>query len=288
VVSDGAAGEKISDYNDAMNWFGAEHLAILALVWLAAEIGMAGHAWRLAWAATTFLRRTGRRSERVAIHRTALAAARQAADRLGEATISRNLATANARLGDFAHAASLLDRAARLFRELDDEGGAFKNHLAYTRVLSAQGKHAEAFGHAKAAWDLVRETGDEVGQADALTAMAEELALLHHNDAARPLGARALDLYTAIGHAEGEADVLLTLGDIERALGWSTRAADCYQRSYALDSALGDRYWAAVSLERLAETYPDGDDRVRALRGALAIYQEIQHPDAARVKAQLE
>jgi tetratricopeptide (TPR) repeat protein len=281
------AGVDIADYDAAIGWFTSEHPTLLALVGFAADLGLTGHAWRIAWACTTFLRRTGRWSERVAIHRAALTAACQARDWLGAATIHRNLATAVARLGEFDDAVDLLDRATELYRDLGDEGGEFQNHLAYARVFSAWGKQVEAFEHAEAAWALVRDAEDQLGHADALTARGRQLALLNRHEEARPLCARALELYTAIGHVEGQAAVLLTLGDVERALGRHAHAIDFYRRSRDLDRGLGDRYWQAVSLERLADIYPDSDDRVAAVCEALAIYQEIRHPAAEGVKTML-
>ena len=44
---------------EALRWFTAEHAALLASVPLAARSGLAGHAWRLAWALSIFLLRRG-------------------------------------------------------------------------------------------------------------------------------------------------------------------------------------------------------------------------------------
>jgi tetratricopeptide (TPR) repeat protein len=280
-------GTDVAGHDAASDWFENEHPTLLALVDFAAGHGLSGHAWRLAWVCSTFLRRTGRWSERVAIHRAALEAADGAGDRLGEATSCRNLATATARLGGFGEAVRLLNRATELHRDLGDTVGMFKNHLAYTRVLGAHGKHADALAHAELAWRSVRGLEDDLGRADALTAMAGALAATGNHEQARPLGLQALELYTSIGHVEGQADVLRALGDIERARGLRAQAVDFYRRSRGLDRLLGDRYWCAVSAERLAEVYPDDEERAAALHEAFTIYQEIRHPAAERVEARL-
>nr|WP_246481543.1 AAA family ATPase [Amycolatopsis umgeniensis] len=278
---------EIGDVDDAMDWFTLEHPTLLTLVGFAADHDLTGHAWRLAWACTTFLRRTGRWSERAAVHRAALAATIRTDDRLGEATSSRNLATAVARLGELDEAVRLLSRAAELCEELGDEISEFKTHLACVRVLSARSCHVEALKHAERAWELIRGRHDRLGHADALAAMAGQLAAVHRDDEARPLGTRAFELYTAIGHVEGQAYVLIVLGDIERALDRPAEAVEYYRRSHSLDRRLGDRYWRAVSAEKLAEVYPDDDDRERSLREALATYREIRHPAAERVEVRL-
>ncbi|HEV7653055.1 MAG TPA: tetratricopeptide repeat protein [Actinophytocola sp.] len=284
-----SANLAVNGYDAAIAWFTAEHLTLEALVGFAAEHGLADCAWRLAWASTTFLRRTGRWSERVAILRIALAAVRASGDCVGEAVTSRHLATALARLGQFEEAIDLLDRSAEIYRARHDSGGAFKNHLAYTRVFDARRDHHDAFNHARTAWELIRDSDDELGRADALNAMGRQLCLLARHDHAQPLCARALELYKAIGHREGEADVLLNLGDIERAMGHNASAAKYYEISLDIDRRLGDRYWEAVSLERLAYALKGtGDVHATAtLREALDVYREIGHPDAHRVHARL-
>ncbi|MGH3878237.1 MAG: ATP-binding protein [Actinophytocola sp.] len=278
----------VDGYDTAMAWFTVEHATLEALVGFAAENGLADRAWRLAWAATTFLRRTGRWSERVAILRTALAVVRGSGD-LGEAAISRHLATAVSRLGQFEEAGELLDRSAEIYLARHDNGGSFKNHLAFTRVLDARDDHHRAFNHARTAWEMIRDSDDQLGHADALNAMGRQLCLLARHEHAQPLCVRALELYKSIGHQEGEADVLLNLGDIERALGRDTTAAKCYERAVTIDRRLGDRYWEAVSLERLAYALKDiaNARAAAALHGALLIYHEIGHPHENRVRAGL-
>lgn len=275
------------DADEAMDWFTDEHPTLLALVGFAACYGLNSHAWRLGWACTTFLRRTGRWSERAAVQRAALDAAVRGRDRLGEATSRRNLATAIARVGEIDEAVTLLGKAMELHEELGDEVGMFKSHLACMRVLSARGGHVEALQHAKLAWNLVRDHPDRLAHADALTAMADQLSALRRDGEAHPLCTQAFELYTSIGHLEGQANALLILGDIERALDRPVQAVEHYRHSYALDRKLGDRYWGAIAAERLADVYPDDADRVGALREALATYQEIRHPAAERVEARL-
>lgn len=284
-----SANAAVSGYDAAIAWFTAEHLTLEALVGFAAEHGLADRAWRLAWAATTFLRRTGRWSERVAILRTGLAAARAGGDRVGEAITSRDLATAVAGFDQFDEAIDLLNRSAEICRARYDSRGAFRNHLAYTKVFDAGKNHHDAFNHARTAWELIRDTDDQLGHADALNAMGRQLRLMARHEHAQPLCAMALDLYRTIGHPEGEADVLLNLGDIERALGSNANAAKYYETALTIDRRLGDQYWAAVSLERLAYALKDtaGAKAAGALEEALNIYREIGHPDANRVQATL-
>ncbi|HWM04922.1 MAG TPA: tetratricopeptide repeat protein, partial [Actinophytocola sp.] len=251
-----ADGAGVHDYASAMAWYTEEYPTLLALIEFAGRHGLSTHSWRLARACNTFLRRTGRSEQRAAAHRAALAAVRDSGDRDGEANAARDLAAAVARLGRHDEALELLAGASAICRELSDECGTFDNHLTYARVLETIGRPAEALDHARAAWALVGEEDDDRSRlAGALKTVGRQLFLLERHDEALPLCTRALELYSAIGHPEGEADVLLDLGDIERELGRHANAVAHYRRSIELDHLLGDRYWAAVALERLADTH---------------------------------
>jgi tetratricopeptide (TPR) repeat protein len=280
----------IHDYAGAMAWFTAEHPTLLTLIEFTSRHGLGANAWHLAGACNTFLRRTGRSGQRAAAHRAALAAARHSADRAGEAHASHQLAAALARLGHYDEALDLLATTAEIYRELPDETGAFDNQLAYARVLEAYGRPAEALDHARAAWALVRDDDDIFRRADAVKTMGRQLFLLERHEESLPLCIQALELYSELGHVEGEADVLLNLGDLERELGRYPNAVAYYRRSIELDHVLGDRYWAAVALERLADTHRvTGDDTAATtlLTQSAALLHEIRHPDEQRVRAKL-
>jgi tetratricopeptide (TPR) repeat protein len=101
---------------------------------------------------------------------------------------------------------------------------------------------------------------------------------------------RALELYSSVGHQEGEADVLLNIGDIERHRQRYAEALAFYRRSLELDRQLGDRYWAAMALERIAEVHlAMGDNGIAAdvLAESLVILEDLRHADAGRVRAKL-
>jgi len=58
-VSSQAAPAAPATTEEALAWFAAERAGLLGAVALAADAGLAGHAWRLAWALSTFLLRRG-------------------------------------------------------------------------------------------------------------------------------------------------------------------------------------------------------------------------------------
>jgi tetratricopeptide (TPR) repeat protein len=284
-------GPGITNYAEAIAWYAAESGVLLGLVTFALDRGFAEYAWQLAWASTTFLRRSGRWQERVSVHRTAVAATGRSGDRRAQATAKRHLAQALARQNEYDEAHDLLCAAAEVVDVSDDSTEAVATHLACARVLKARGDDGEALEHARHAWELVRETGDVLGQGDALSELGKQLSLSGNDHAeALRLCERALDHYSMLRHQEGQADVLLNLAAIELRLGRPEWAAQRARESLELDRLLGDRYWEAKALELLGDACIAAGDRIVAgqvWRESLAIFTDLRHPDADRLRSNL-
>lgn len=298
----------IVTYDEAMTWFGDELPVLLSMVEIAATRGFESHAWRLAWALMVFLRRTGRRTERAEVHQAAVKAADRVGHRHARAASQRKLADALARLGRQAEAQALLATALAEFEQLGDNDGARHVHLSFARIFEAEQRYAEALHHARTGLRLARyepvtgadtaadaPAGDRavcdenpLAAADCLTLVSTLLCHLGRYEEALSHGFQALDLYTRIGHLEGEANVLRHLGRAEALLGRHTAAIAHYKRSRQLDSQLGDRFWEAQVMNHLADEYLAIGDEATALswRGqALAILESLSHPDAELVRA---
>ncbi|WP_460917090.1 tetratricopeptide repeat protein [Plantactinospora veratri] len=89
----------------------------------------------------------------------------------------------------------------------------------------------------------------------------------------------------------GEATTWDSLGYAHHHLGSHAEAAHCYQQALALVRTLGDRYFEADTLTRLADTQEAADD-IRAaresLQTALDILVDLDHSDAAEVRVRLK
>ncbi|RSN15493.1 hypothetical protein DMB42_01205 [Nonomuraea sp. WAC 01424] len=127
------------DDRAALAWFTAESTVLVAVLSQAAAQGFDAHAWQLAWAVAGFLDRRGMRHERLAVQTTALAAARRAGDRLGQACAHGNLGWADAAAGRFeeAHGHLLLD----LYGELT---GQARVHGNLSTIYGMQGHRRDA------------------------------------------------------------------------------------------------------------------------------------------------
>jgi len=82
-----------------------------------------------------------------------------------------------------------------------------------------------------------------------------------------------------------------SLGYAHHHLGNHHDAAVCYQRSIDLYRDYGARYDEATTLARLAESHRATGDTVAARtawRQALAILDDLAHPDAEQVRTRLD
>ena len=273
-----------------MQWFTDELTVLQRMIVYAASEGFESYAWRLAWACTVYLRRAGRRSDRAAVHRVALAATERAQNHGAHATTLRLLGDALARLGQYDESTTLLQASHAEFRALDDDDGIRQAHLSLARVHESRGRYEQALEHASQALRLADEGNDPLARADGLTSVARQKCLLgHHADALRA-GEQALSLYSMLGHLEGQANALMNLGLAEQRSGRHAAATVHYERSLDLDRRLGDRFWEAHALDHLADVHLAAGDRRQSLahrEAALAIFEASHHPEAKRVRTKL-
>lgn len=92
-----------------------------------------------------------------------------------------------------------------------------------------------------------------------------------------------------LGDKVGQASALESLGDTSLHHGHPGHAVANYQRAVALRRELGDHYLEAVALTRLGDIHHSNDNAAaaEAWHQALAILDELAHPDAAKVRAKL-
>ena len=76
----------------------------------------------------------------------------------------------------------------------------------------------------------------------------------------------------------------------EHHLGNLAEAAACYQRALSLVREAGNRFYEAHTLTDLGDTYHSAGELAQAREAwqqALAIFEDLQHPEADRVRAKL-
>ncbi|MEV7996416.1 tetratricopeptide repeat protein [Streptomyces sp. NPDC086077] len=287
-----AAGRPaIGDHTEATRWFESELSAVQSLIARAAATpGLEPYAWRLAQACAVYLRRSGRRAQRAAVHALARAAAAGAGDRAAWTTATRRLADALSRLHRSSEALDLLHEALRACRERRDHEGIREARLSLVRVYASRADPRRALPHARLALSMAERSGDPMALADGLTAVAQQRERLGEHTVALEHCRRALELYTRLGHLDGQAGILVGMGRAEQGLGRHAAAIGHYEVSLALDRELGDRYREAHALDHLADAHAalGRHQVVRRLREeALTLFDELHHPDAEPVRAAL-
>jgi DNA-binding SARP family transcriptional activator/tetratricopeptide (TPR) repeat protein len=286
----GTCPEQPGDHQQALAWFEAEHHVLLAAVTLAADIGADSHAWQLPWAMTDYLYRRGSAHERVAIMGSALAAATRQDDALGQAMSLCRLGNAYVHTGDYDQARAHLERGLSLFQRLNDRRGEAAVQQSLSALAEAQGRYADGLTHAEQAVRLHRAIGHQAGEAEMLNGVAWFHVLLGDYQRARAFCEQSLALIAKLGGCHFEGFVWDTLGYAELHLGNFAQAATYFEFALDLCQEDGNRSAEAEILTHIGDARHASGELPRARQAwqeALAIYDDIQHPYAEKVRAKL-
>jgi DNA-binding SARP family transcriptional activator/Tfp pilus assembly protein PilF len=286
----GVAVGQPADRTQALAWFDAELQVLLAAVTLAARSGFDTYAWKLPWAMASFLQVRGHWQDWAATQRTALAAATRLGDAAAQAMCGRLLGQACSDLGDYHQARGHYERSLTLCQRLGNRRGEARIQQGLGGLAVRQGRYADALGHAEQALRLYRTIGDKGAEAAALNNVGWCHGLLGDYQQARAFCRQALILSAETGHRWTEGEAWDSLGYAEHHLGNLAEAAACYQRALSLHRESGDRATEAATLTRLGDTHHAAAALPLARKAwlqALAILEDLQHPDADQVGAKL-
>ncbi|GAA3733684.1 tetratricopeptide repeat protein [Plantactinospora mayteni] len=247
------------DPQAAREWLDAERPTLVATAVRAAERGRSAHAVRLTLTLLRYLESGGYFAEAERMHTHALAAAREAGDRVTEAHLLTGLAVMYAQQGRYAPSIARLREAVTLSRENGDSAGEARALGNLGHVQQRQGRYDEAAEALRAALLLCRRAGDPAGEARAGGNLGHVLLRQgNYREAGVHLRTAAV-LCRRIADATGEAYALTSLGDLHLRGGRLLTAAGRHRRALALFEAVGDQAGKALAL--------DGLGRVRLRQG---------------------
>lgn len=233
----------------ATAWLSAERPALIAVLGLAARLGLDRDVCRLARALFAFLHRHGRWHDRADAQRAAVTAARRLGDRAEESRARRDLGWALADLGQFDDAHRHLDAA------LECAGGDLAGQAwTYSRralVHVVEDRGPDALGAARRAHALFERLGDQAGQAVALTDLGWHHGRTGDHEAALGILDRALVLHQKTGNRPYEAHTWSCLADVRLRRGEPAEAVACYVRALDAFRGVGDVYGEASTLAHL-------------------------------------
>jgi tetratricopeptide (TPR) repeat protein len=289
-VHPGVIPDEITGHRGALTWFGTEERVLLGAITLAFRDGFDAYAWQIPWAISPFLALRGASPDLIHVNRIALAAARRSGDRAGLAHACHQLGYAQARLGDFDAACSRLTRALGIFGELGQSINQARVLGALAMACQWRGDFKKALGHSQQALGLYRTEGHTAGQAHTLNAIGWYHSLLGDHRRALACCQRALAIHRERDDRFGQAATLDSIGHAHHQLGNPDLAIDCYLPALDLIRDFGDLYNQALVLRHLAEARQaigDLNGARGAWQDALAILDELRHPDAEPVRASL-
>jgi DNA-binding SARP family transcriptional activator len=286
----GAEAQHISDAEQAMAWFDAEHRVLMAATGLALEAGFDTHAWQLVWTLSDFLDMRGRWHDWAVAEQIALAATQRLGDRGAQASVHQRFGYASGRIGRYEDAHAHLALALSIHDERGDHAGQAYVHNSLAITLSYQGRHGEALGHARQSLTSYTAAGDRAGQAQALNSVGWLNAVIGDHQQAVSYCEQSLDLFRDLGSTEGEAAALDSLGYAHQQAGQHAEATACYLQAVELHRAAGSRWGAGDALGHLGDTcHAAGKPQeARAFwEEALAILADLHAPEADQIRAKL-
>ena len=268
----------MSTLGQAAAWLEAERANLHAAAEYAAGRACFPHATAIPAAISGFLAARGHWDQSAALHQSALAAARRADDRLGEADALAELGFVQLEMGDYPAAAASLAQATAIYGDLGDRPGHAHAliELGFLDVLT--GDYPAAAASYQQALALARGASDRLAEAAALN----HLGLVQHLTGDYPAAAasqqQALKLFRDLGNLYGQAYALNDLGVVQQETGDYPAAAASQQQALALFRDLGDLLGQAHALNDLGVVQQETGDYPAAAASqqqALALFGDL-------------
>ena len=274
------AAPPLSTAGHASAWLDAERANLHAAASYAAASGRLGHAIAIAAAISGFLFTRGHWDQSAILHQGALAAARQAGDRAGQAGALNELGLLQEATGDYPAAAASHQGALELYRGLGDRFGqaSAMDNLGWVQV--GTGEYPAAAASCQQALVLYRDLSHRAGQARAIDNLGAIQSWTGDYPAAAASHQQALGMFRDLGHRLGQAMALTNLGLVQSRTGDYPAAAASYQQALGMYRDIGDRQGQADALLNLGEVQMLAGDypaAVASLTQALGMYRDIGH-----------
>jgi tetratricopeptide (TPR) repeat protein len=273
-----AGSPDLATREQAAAWLEAERANLDAATGHAAKTGRPRHAIQIPAAISGFLVAHGHRDQSQALQHTALAAARQAGDRLGEAIALDELSLLAWQAGNHAAAATAAAQTVALYQDIGDVAG---QAYALTQLGMAHkqaGDYQAAAACHQRSLALAHSIGDRLAEADALNNLGRVQQLMGDYQTAARTQQQALALFRELGNQLGQAAALNDLGVLQKETGDYQAAADSQQQALKLFNDLGDRFGQAVALNELGDVQQLTGDYAAAASShqrALELHREL-------------
>ncbi|MEU5874033.1 BTAD domain-containing putative transcriptional regulator [Glycomyces sp. NPDC047369] len=280
----------IADLPAAVAWFAAEGATLIAVVQYAADRGLDGHCWQLAWTVRDLIDRA-RWHVLAVLLRTGLEAARRLGDRSNQARLSILVAQTLANIGAADEADGYADEGLDLYTALDDLAGQAHAHHLRARLWIHRGRIDDAITSGTRALGLFREAGHEVGEAHALNSIGWWHLMAGDYFQALDHCEQAFSMLERNGDGMGQADTADSIGHAHMMLGNHAEAAQRFRQAIGIYHALGVRQAEALTSEKLGDTLHaagDADAARTSWRHALDTYATLEPADEKALRAKID
>jgi tetratricopeptide (TPR) repeat protein/transcriptional regulator with XRE-family HTH domain len=288
----GAVGpEHLADRGQALNWFTAEHPALLAAIGQATRHGFDTHTWQLIWTLQHFLHFRRSWHELVPVCSAAVDAVRRLTDPAEQAHGYDVVALLHEQLGRHGDAHAYYKHAIDLFGQLGDCVGQATARRRMATLFHRRSQPRAALREAQQALALYRAAGHRTGEAIGLNAVGWYHAQVGEHEKALAYCRQALVLHQETGNLLGAAATHDSLGYAHHHLGSHRQAVTHYLRALDLYRDVGDRDGEAETLTHLGTAHhaAGNPDAARdTWQRALTILTELHNPGADRVRAMLD
>ncbi len=246
-----------------LSWFRDEHAGLVSAVLQAGQAGLDELCWDLAMTSVTLFESEYQVDDWRRTHEVALEVTRRTGNRRGEAAILYSLGNlaVGERLGD---ATRYLDPALRIFDSLGDVHGRALTLAILGFVDRLVGSYEQALSRYQEALSCFRDVGDRVGEADALTNIAEIQTDRGQFGAVEDLFDQALAICRALNAPRLTAQTEHRLGDFLLRRGALERAERSFKYVLELVRDESDVVGEAYALLSLGVVYTRQERYARA------------------------
>ncbi len=222
--------------------------------------------------------RRGQMTAALTTFQQALALARQAKDRRGEATILNNIGLIYNSVGQPQRALEFYQQALPIIREVNDRTGEAITLSNIGLVYNNIGQPQRALEFYQQALPITREVNNRLGEASTLTGIGFVYNNIGQPQRALEFYQQALLIIREVNDRTGEAVILNNIGGVYDSIGQPQRALEFYQQALPIRREIGDRAGEATTLNNIGGVYSSIGQPQRALefyQQALSITREV-------------
>ena len=237
---------------EALAWFDAERLGLIAVVGWAEEKRYESRAVLLAACLVLYLERQRHFDDWITVSSAARNAARRLGDPDREAGASNNLGNALRKVGKVAEAIDAHTHARDFFQAVGEHRSEAVSWNNLGLDLLAAGREDEAIEALTRARDLFQVVGDAHLEAVAWDCLGVALSQMGRVADSIEVTARARDLFRIVGDFRREAGAENNLGAALIDAGRTEEAIESFESAREIFRELGDWYWTGQVLYNLA------------------------------------